>query len=350
MTLPRHLFYAVFAVLAGVSPAWSQPPTEAAAPPAKTPLLGFVDRFRQPDQGGGYHVSPHFAVVFGDIKPGSSIALGPAVSETFADGSFVQAKAEYSIRQFKLLQLRYDSRKLAGGRVVISSRVRWQDAPKIPLFALGPHATKARADYGERKTELSVGAEAQLLPRLRGVAGFGVERYGITSGTIDTAEDEALPAVPDVPGLGTRPWFTHAIAGLAYDSRPAGQPRSGELLEATVHDYRDRHDGSASFQLLETSAEQLLPTGPRGVLDLSVHLWTTHAAAGRFVPFYLMPTLGGGDYMEAFRLYRFRDRDAMVLAGEYPLAGSPDDRRRCGLRGGESRAPSRRSRSARART
>jgi hemolysin activation/secretion protein len=35
------------------------------------------------------------------------------------------------------------------------------------------------------------------------------------------------------------------------------------------------------------------------------------------VPFFLMPSLGGGNFLRGFRNYRFRDRHAILLTGEY---------------------------------
>ena len=68
------------------------------------------------------------------------MALGPAVGLNFSDGSFVQATAEYSLHDYKLLQVRYRSRDWFRRKLFLSSRVRWQDAPEVPLFPLGPTA------------------------------------------------------------------------------------------------------------------------------------------------------------------------------------------------------------------
>src|SRR4029079_1704768 len=106
------------------------------------------------DQGGGIHVTEHFAVVFGGIKQGSGIALGPAISHTFENGAFAQLKGVYSIRQFKLLQARFDLKPLFTGRSLFSTRLRWQDAPELALYPLGPDSINRRVEYGERKTEL----------------------------------------------------------------------------------------------------------------------------------------------------------------------------------------------------
>jgi hemolysin activation/secretion protein len=41
------------------------------------------------------------------------------------------------------------------------------------------------------------------------------------------------------------------------------------------------------------------------------------------VPFFLMPTLGGGDYLRGYSSYRFRDRNALLLQAEYRWAVHP---------------------------
>jgi hypothetical protein len=38
------------------------------------------------------------------------------------------------------------------------------------------------------------------------------------------------------------------------------------------------------------------------------------------VPFYLTPTLGGGDLLRAYPSYRFRDRHALLLTAQYRWA------------------------------
>jgi hypothetical protein len=58
----------------------------------------------------------------------------------------------------------------------------------------------------------------------------------------------------------------------------------------------------------------------KGVLDLAFHTWLSFSNSPETVPFFLMPTLGGGDFLRAFPSYRFRDRDALLLSAEYKWA------------------------------
>ncbi len=282
------------------------------------------------DRAGGVHITKLFSVVFGGIKQGSSMAAGPAISYDFADGSFVQVKGVYSIRNFKLLQARYDSKPLFRRRALISTRVRWQDAPELSLYPLGPDSPHARAEYAERKIEWSGFLRAGLAAHLNLTAGSGLERYALSAGFIDTDEDERLGIVPAEPGLATRPWFVHSFASLAYNTRFAPDySRTGHAFLAGTHVYNDMHDGRESFHGFELAASQLIPTvktegnGPndwKGALDLGGHAWMTETNEGSTVPFFLMPSLGGGDFLRGYPSYRFRDRNALLLTAEYRWA------------------------------
>ena len=305
------------------NPAAAQQATPAGDSPKEPTTLR--ERIKEPDQGGGLHITEHLAVVFGGIKTGSRLAAGPAISHKFQDGGYAQVKAEYSIRRFRLLQARYDTRSFWHGRAGVVSRLRWQDAPQLTLFSLGADAPNLSALYSERKTESSARLRVQITPALRLASGFGIERYATSAGAIDVADDEHLGFIPAMPGLGTRPWFGHTFASLAVDSRLSPEySRSGRLLEAAVHDYRDWHDGQDSFRRVELIAQQLVPThGGKGVIDVSAQAWLSHSKGSRAVPFFLMPTLGGSIYLPAYQAYRFRERNALAVKGEYRWAVHP---------------------------
>jgi hypothetical protein len=280
------------------------------------------ERLKEPDQGGGLHFTRHFAVVFGGIKSGSGIALGPAFSHKFAGGAYTQVKAVYSIEKFYLLQARYDSRKFWDGRAIVISRLRWQDAPKLDLLRLGPEAPNLSIDYGEHKTEGSTRLRLQLAPALRVGSGFGIEKYFTTDGRIDLADVGGLPPVPPVPGLGTKPIFAHTFFSAANDSRTSPDySRGGRLIEGTIHHYFDLHDGQDAFGRFEGTAQQFVPThGGKGVIGLAAQAWLSLSDGGRSVPFFLMPTLGGSNGLRAYQSYRFRDRHALLFTGEYRWA------------------------------
>jgi hypothetical protein len=310
---------AVCLALTCAAPAAAQTTTK----PEPEPELTLKERLKEPDQAGGIHFTKHFAVAFGGIKQGSGVAVGPAFSYTFPDGGFTQLKAVYSLKRFSVLQARYDTRRLWSGRAIVISRLRLQDAPKLSLYRLGPNSPDARVDYGERKTEASSILIWKARPRVRVVAGFGIERYSTDGGRIDLAEgNRALPAIPPVPGLSTHPWYAHTVGSLGFDTRDSPDySRSGFYAMGALHDYHDLRDEQGSFRRVEGTVQELVPTfGERGVIDLSAQAWLSQGTGDGSVPFFLMPTLGGGDLLRAYKSYRFRDRDALLLKSEYRWA------------------------------
>ena len=124
------------------------------------------------------------------------------------------------------------------------------------------------------------------------------------------------------PGLGAHPLFAHGFGTLGYDTRLSPDyTRRGRFVEAELHGYSDVHGKEDSFGRFEGTAEQYIPThGERGVIGLSARTWLSLADGARSVPFYLTPTLGGGDLLRAYPSYRFRDRHAMLLAAQYRWA------------------------------
>jgi hypothetical protein len=108
--------------------------------------------------------------------------------------------------------------------------------------------------------------------------------------------------------------------------------RTGTALMGTAHDYHDMHDGHGSFHGYEAGIAHLFPmvrTDPRdpagwkGALGLAARAWLTDSGQGSTVPFFLMPTLGGGDFLRGYASYRFRDRNALTLSAEYCWAVHP---------------------------
>jgi Omp85 superfamily domain len=271
------------------------------------------------EESGGFTAVRGVSVAFGGIKESSGIALGPMAGHTFANGSFVQGKAEYSIRSFKLLQGMYQAPPIAGGKLIVNGRARWQDAPRVPVFRIGQDSPPRRAEYAEERTEFSAQALAHPISFVRLAGGSGYEKYITNGGGVPLSEDERLDLVPPVPGLNADPQYIHSYAQAALDWRESpGYSRSGFVLEGVMHDYRARNNAPYSFRQADGLAQGLVPIIHGDiVLDLAARVWTTSTTGGDIVPFFLLPKLGGAQFLRGYRSYRFRDRNAYLLTGQY---------------------------------
>ena len=265
------------------------------------------------EEAGGFNVPRGFFVTFGDIKQGSSMALGPAYGKTFQNGAIVIAKGAYSIRQFKLAQVFAQAPPLGGGRLTINGRARWQDAPELAVYPLGPDSPKTRANYAEEKTEISAQALLAPVPFIRLGAGSAFESFhtaGASSARFPSVEE--LFSAAEMPGIAADPRYLHSFVTAGIDSR------TGTQLQATLHDYRQQNDGPWSFRRVDGIARQLIPIlHGNWVIDLSVRASTTDADDGNEVPFFLMPNLGGSRELRGFSNYRFRDRHSIAATAEY---------------------------------
>src|SRR5215212_2395545 len=149
------------------------------------------------EEAGGFGVTRGLVVTFGDIKRGSGAALGPAYGKTFASGVSLATKAVFSVRGYKLGQVSAQAPVLAGGRVVFRGRARWQDAPTVALYALGPDSPPNSTDYAETKTEVSGEALLRPVRLVRFGAGIGVERFETA---LAAKRDPADPLFLSMPG------------------------------------------------------------------------------------------------------------------------------------------------------
>src|SRR3982750_2862161 len=323
MSAVRHLFAILF-LLSGGAVAWAQPPASTVTTQAEAPV-SLKDRLKEPDQAGGLHFTEHWGVAFGGIKQGSGVALGPAGTTKFSDGGFLQLKAVASIKKFWILQARYDTKRLWSDRAILVTRFRHYNAPELSLYHRGPESPNARAEYSERRTDATTLLATRPGRNARINVGFGIERYatGAAPLPLDEEPGTVLPELPpEFPGVGTHPWYAHAYGSLGWDTRPSPDySRRGFFSELGLHSYTDVKNGQDSFRRVETTTEQLIPVySEKGVVDLGVRTWFTTGKDEGSVPFFLMPTLGGGELLRAFPSYRFRDRNAWLLKGEFRWA------------------------------
>jgi outer membrane protein assembly factor BamA len=93
-------------------------------------------------------------------------------------------------------------------------------------------------------------------------------------------------------------------------------------------DWSDHHDASASggnsFRRVDLELDQFVPVlRENWVIALRAAASSTDTAAGQDVPYFLMPDLGGNRTVRGYPTWRFRDRNRLILTGEYRWTASP---------------------------
>jgi len=125
--------------------------------------------------------------------------------------------------------------------------------------------------------------------------------------------------IDEMPGVSDRVGFLVVEPFVEYASMdPTIGDLSGGRYRLSVAEYRDRTDDQYSFRRWEADLRQYM-TFVKDTRTIAIRAWTasTFAEPGDEVPFYLQPTLGGGRTLRGYRTFRFRDRTALLLQGEY---------------------------------
>ena len=116
-----------------------------------------------------------------------------------------------------------------------------------------------------------------------------------------------------------RPQLCAFVRRGSLDSRAgSGYSRSGTLLQATLHDYRQRNDGPYSFRRVDAIARQLIPIlHGNWVIDLSVRTSTTAPTRATRCRSSCMPDLGGGGDLRGYSQLSVPRSPLDPVTGEY---------------------------------
>jgi hypothetical protein len=266
--------------------------------------------FIQPRDG----LYPYMDSVYG----GGGFTLGAGFLRRYGDTSTVDVHGLYSIKKYKLGEVTTISPGHLGGRLLLDARLGWRDATQVGYYGLGIDTSKQdRAGY--RFKETYFGGAATLRPVRWAVlaGGLGFESYDL-----EPAQESEHPQVEDAhtpvsaPGLGADPSYVHSevTGGIDWRTSP-GYTRTGGYYGLTLHTYADTND-TYSFNRLDATVVQNIPVlNETWVLSLRGRMQTT--LGDDVVPYFLMPSLGGGSVLRAYSTGRFRDRHALITTAEW---------------------------------
>lgn len=266
---------------------------------------------------------------FVNMIPGAGwIAGGPGYRWWSAnDRILLEASAALSWRGYRSLQARAELARLARSRLALGTQIRWQDFPQVNAFGEGPQSLESnRSQYGLRSTNIVGYATLRPLRWLEvdGTLGWLTPSVRPPGGRFKSSRPylrDVFPADP-VFALSDRPAFAHTEISVTADTRDhPGHPARGGIVHAGVSRYSDRDNGVFSFTRYEAEAARFVPLrGSRVVIALRGWIVGSGTDDGGTVPFYLQPSLGGGNTLRSYADYRFHDRNLLVINAEARVA------------------------------
>ena len=273
-------------------------------------LLQMVERELLQNPSGLYPL-------FGSVYSGGGFTLGAGYRQFYGDRTHADLKGMYSLKNYKLIEVSTDSWGYADGRVDLHARAGWRDATQITFSGLGMNTEPDVSNFRMKQTYIGGDLNARPARGLVAAVGLAYEDFNIQEGTGRTPSTETVFTPQTAPGLGTKPSYMHLVASGGVDTRPSpGYARHGALYGLAYHNYVDRND-TYSFDRLDAEIVQHIPL-LRENWVISLHgLMQTTLDDDKTVPFFLLPSLGGGSSLRGYSGWRFRDRHSLLMSGEF---------------------------------
>jgi len=253
---------------------------------------------------------------------GGGFALGAAYMHHVSAYNFIDIRGSYSIRSYKRAEAEFVSPQLFHRRGKLSVMGGWREATQVGFFGTGTSTSlDDRTNYGLQQPFAS--ALLTLRPTRRYLTLIGgaewsrvLQRPG--QGSYPSVESKYTPET--LPGLGAEPTYLRTQATVGFDWRPApAYARRGGFYGVTFNDFADR-DKAFGFRRIDYEAIQHVPI-LRETWVISLHglLSTTSKKSDQDIPFFLLPSLGGGSNLRGFSSWRFRDRHSLLLQAEWRI-------------------------------
>jgi len=257
---------------------------------------------------------------FGSVYSGGAIAAGPGLRIPFGDTGEIKAYAGWSVRNYKAVTGEVTFPAVWRGRVQVTTRGRWVDAPTVPFYGLGNDSNDSdRTNLGLRPIEAMADVVVRPLPWLSVGGGADFLKFDTRRGGGSEPSVDEVYSPSALPGLGADPTLLRSFVHVGIDTRPdPGYARRGSVLRIEASQFTDLDSEGYDFRSYQIKAAQLVPVlNEHWVLALRGHLWTTDTRDGHAVPFFLLPYLGGSDELRSFSTLRFRDNHALFLSAEW---------------------------------
>lgn len=253
---------------------------------------------------------------------GGGFALGAGYTQHVSPYNYVDVRGSYSVQRYKLLEAEFAAPRLFHRRGELSVVGGWRDATQVGFYGFGSNTSLSnRANYAFDQpyggARLTFWPTRRLL-MLRG--GFDIAKWSLQDpiGRPPSVQDVYTPAT--LPGLGAETTLRHTEGTIGLDTRLApGYARRGGFYGITGHDYTD-NDSRFGFRQVDYEAIQHIPIlRETWVISLRGVASTTWQKDGQQVPFYALPSLGGGSNLRGFSSWRFRDQNSLLLQAEWRI-------------------------------
>ena len=232
----------------------------------------------------------------------------------FAETGFMDVHAGLSLRGFASAEANVLFPTVAHGALTFEAHAEQLHAPTVAFFGAGNDSPRSqRGTFGYDRTTAGGSVRVQATT------------HAAVGGSLDWLQARADGQSLHTPQMVMDPAYARAGAFAELDTRDApGYTRNGTLARIEWSNY-DQVNGSAfAFRRVDAEVQQYIPLArERWVFAFRGVASTTDTSRGADVPYFLMPELGGSHLLRGYSPWRFRDRNRLLLSGEYRWPAGP---------------------------
>ena len=264
----------------------------------------------------GVHLHPFFI----NSYAGGGFTLGAGYTSYFRSYDTLDVRGSFTPSGYKRLEAEFIAPRLLRRSASLSLLGGWREATQVGFYGTGTNnSSDDRANYGF--TQPYGIATFNVRPRRRALflrTALDISQWQQGAGTGSAPSIEEVYTPDTLPGLGTSVTYVHSSVMAGIDRRPAADyARRGGFFGVVAHDFH-HPGGGYGFRQWEYEALQHVPIlRETWVLSLHARVTTTGTKDGQDIPFYMLPSLGGGSSLRGFSSWRFRDRNSLLLQGEW---------------------------------
>jgi hypothetical protein len=232
----------------------------------------------------------------------------------------IDVRGSYTLSGYKRAEAEFVAPHLFNRRGALSLVGGWREATEVGFYGIGPDSLEEnRTSYDFRQPYAQ--ATLTLHPTrghwlLQGGTEWTEWQQRAGHGSFPSVDTRFTPQT--LPGLNADVTYIHSQATMGFDWRPfPGYARRGGYYGVTVHDYTDT-GSDFGFNTINYEAIQHVPIlRETWAVTLRGVVQTAFSKGDQEIPFFMLPSLGGGSTLRGFQSWRFRDRNSLLLQAEW---------------------------------
>jgi len=259
---------------------------------------------------------------FESAYSGGGFTMGAGYRHYVGSYDSVDVRGSITPSGYKRIEGEFLAPRLFDRQGVLSVLGGWREATEVGYYGAGTDNTpEDRANYGFKQPYGA--ATLTFHPSHRSVLVRGsleASQWAQTPGSGSSPSIETVYTPETLPGLGATVNYIHPAFTIGLDSRAAADyARRGGYYGVTFEDFSDP-DARYGFTEWDYEAIQHVPI-LREAWVLSLHglVSTTGTKSGEQIPFFMLPSVGGGSSLRAYSSWRFRDRNSLEIQADWRI-------------------------------